>query len=147
MRKFLGTYMHKMDTKGRVSLPSKYRSILADQDLVIVPGDHNSLWVYTEEEYDKFTEDLSPSLLEDDELSQLRYSFLAGAEYADLDASGRIRVSARFREHAGLGKDVTIVGSRDLFELWDSEAYEKFVANINRNEARKAMKSQKDQSR
>jgi len=123
-----------MDAKGRVSLPAKYRTTLAAQDLVLVPGTDNCLWLYTDEGYKELIKPLRNKQF-DRKYDLLRDLFVAGAEDIEVDGSGRIRVPAEQRDFASLSKEVTIVGKGDRLELWDSERYRDRLKSIDMDEA------------
>ena len=134
MDTFKGRAHHKMDAKGRVSLPAKYRTTLAAQDLVLVPGTDNCLWLYTDEGYKELIKPLRNKQF-DRKYDLLRDLFVAGAEDIEVDGSGRIRVPAEQRDFASLSKEVTIVGKGDRLELWDSERYRDRLKSIDMDEA------------
>ena len=138
VRKFRGTAHHKMDAKGRVSLPAKYRGILAGLDLVLVPGAEDCLWLYTDEEYQKVTKTLEENPF-DEEYDLLRHLFIAEAEDIEVDSSGRIRVPARQREFASLLKEVTIVGTGPRLEFWNSDTYKERFSGVDRKSAVKIL--------
>ena len=138
MRKFRGTAHHKMDAKGRVSLPAKYRNMLADADLILVPSSADCLWLYTDEEYSKVTERLEENPF-DETFDLLRHLFIGGAEDIEVDSLGRIRVPAEQREFASLDKEVTIVGTGKRLELWDSDTYKQRLNAADRKAAVKVL--------
>lgn len=145
MRQFKGRAHHKMDAKGRVSLPAKYRTMLAASDLVLVPGTDGCLWLYTDEEYQKLIAPLLKNQF-DEKYDLLRELFVAGAEDIEVDGSGRIRVPAEQREFASLLKEVTIAGKGTRLELWDSEIYKQRLGGIDRSKALKVLTEQEEQS-
>ena len=138
MSRFRGSAHHKMDAKGRVSLPAKYRDILAGESLVLVPSAKDCLWLYTDEEYSKVTKRLEENPF-DEEFALLRLFFIAEAEDIEVDSVGRIRVPANKREFASLGKEVTIVGTGPRLELWNSDTYKQRITSVSREEAVKVL--------
>jgi len=134
-----------MDAKGRVSLPAKYRTTLAAQDLVLVPGTDNCLWLYTDEGYKELIKPLRDKQF-DKKYDLLRDLFVAGAEDIEVDGSGRIRVPAEQRDFASLSKEVTIVGKGERLELWDSERYRNRLKGIDMDEALKVLSEQEGPS-
>lgn len=119
---FLGEYQHTLDAKGRVSLPRRFRDQTGGK-LVVTKGLENSLWVMTKEEWDAF----EGALLQGNQLTanqrKLRLFFLGSAGEVDVDGAGRIAVPKPLRDHAGLTRDVAVIGNGDRIELWDSEAW------------------------
>ena len=138
MARFRGKAHHRMDAKGRVSLPAKYRTKLAASELVIVPGVDNCLWLYTEEEHERLIEPLEQNPF-DTAMDKLRDLFIADAEDLEVDSAGRIRVSAQHRQYANLTKEVTIVGTGKRLELWDTNDYQQRLQGIDREQALQAL--------
>jgi len=123
---FYGEYSHTMDSKGRVSLPSKFRSLLTG-DVMLVKGLDDCVWLFTHEEFKRFVGSVSQQEAFDPEARRTRRFFGAGTEEIEIDSAGRIRIPAPLRDHAHLSKDVVIAGSIDRIEIWDSEKYEKYI--------------------
>jgi len=125
---FRGHFRHTIDTKGRLSIPARFREILADglgDRLVIVPSE-KGLDVYPLRAWEELEGRLAalPSL--DPDAHQFRYSYLSRGQDVVLDAQGRIQVSSDYRDIAGLVKDVVIIGMQKMFEVWDSERWTHF---------------------
>ena len=93
---FLGTYTPKLDDKGRLTLPAKFRDALAGGLMVAKSQDH-SLAV-----------------------------FAAGADEQHPDAQGRITLSADLSRYAGLSKECVVIGAVDYLEIWDAAAWQEY---------------------
>ncbi len=119
---FLGEYQHTLDAKGRVSLPAKFRAEMTGS-LVIARGFDGCLYVFPAEEYSGFLESILEKNDFDPKIRQLRRYLTAGAVEAELDSAGRINIPPALREHAGLGKDVSIIGNGQRIEIWDVEKW------------------------
>src|SRR3954453_14419733 len=115
----LGEYEHTIDDKNRLTLPAKFRQAF-DDGLVLTRGLEPCLSAYPR---DKWTENVESRLDELDQLSKegrlMHRYFFSGASEAELDKQGRVMVPAALSEHAGLGKEVVVVGIRDHLEIWD----------------------------
>ena len=132
MAAFDGSYRHKIDAKGRLSLPADYRRELKqDLKLVLSPDkDHPSIWVF---DPDEFTEWLNgyfekrggfdPS---NRKMANWRKVMSARAAKCQLDDNGRIRLTAEQRERACLGSEVMIIGDVDHLEIWDADRWAAF---------------------
>jgi len=128
---FRGHYRHTIDTKGRLSIPSRFRDVLASgwgDKLVIVPNGkgldvHPLQW--WEELEGKV--DALPQL--DPDARLFRYKYLSQGQDVELDPQGRIQVSSDYRARAGLVKDVVILGMQKMFEIWDAERWAHFEAD------------------
>ena len=122
-----------MDAKGRVSLPSKFRSRLTGE-VMLVKGLDDCVWLFSHEEYEKFMGSLSQQEAFDPEARRARRFFGAGTEEIEIDSAGRIRIPAALREYAHLSKDITIAGSLDRIEIWDSQRYSAYGEESDINE-------------
>ena len=125
---FRGHYRHTMDTKGRLSIPSRFRDALADgwgDQLVIVPNS-KGLDVYPLKAWEDLEARVAglPSL--DPDARQFRYTYLSLGQDVLLDPQGRIQISSDYRERAGLVKDVLIIGMQTMFEVWNAERWAHF---------------------
>lgn len=116
---FVGEYQHTLDAKGRVSLPAKFRSKLTGS-VTVAKGLDDALYVFPPEEYERFTSGLLEKADFDPRVRSVRRYFMAGADEVDLDSAGRISLPQHLRDHAGLSKDVAVIGNGGRIELWDS---------------------------
>jgi len=122
---FLGEYQHTLDAKGRVSLPAKFRAEMTGS-LVVAKGFEECLYVFPAEEYAGFLKSVLERNDFDRRFRDLRRYFTAGAVEVELDSAGRINLPPNAREHAGLGKDVSIIGNGERVEIWDVEKWAKY---------------------
>jgi MraZ protein len=122
---FRGTYDHTLDAKNRLTVPARYRATLAEGVVMAMPVDlEPCVGVWRPQEYERYTEralaqlpPLSPRLAE------LERFFYGSSQDAELDAAGRIMLPSFLLEHAGLTKDVVVVGAGDRLELWDRDRW------------------------
>lgn len=120
---FLGTYEHTLDAKGRLVMPRKFRDLLSD-DCVITKGQERCLYVWPPEAWQREYERVSNLPTTDRRARKFKRSFFAGADNVALDKQGRIPVPEKQRHFAGIVKDVTVVGSGDMIEIWATEVWE-----------------------
>jgi MraZ protein len=120
---FRGHFEHSLDAKNRLNIPAKFRAHFSG-GLVLMKWFEPCIAVFTPEGFESFTNSVLPQLNPiSDERRQLT-RFLAGNSYdAELDAAGRVTLAAPLIEHAGLKKEVAIVGNIDYLEIWDRERY------------------------
>ena len=118
----MGEYNHTIDTKGRLIVPAKFRENLGDQ-FVVTKGLDNCLFVYPNDEWQKFEEKLQTLPLINKEARRFTRFFLAGAATVDVDKQGRILLPQILREFAGLEKDVVLVGVGSRIEIWSKERW------------------------
>ena len=121
---FLGTYNHSIDPKGRVIVPSKFRDEIGDQKLVVTRGIDKNLVVYTEDGFRDYAQRWMELTTGKAEYRKWRRFVASSAEYCELDKQGRILLSAKQREIAGLTKDVVINGNLSNFEIWEPGIWE-----------------------
>lgn len=127
---FYGNFTHRLDGKGRVSIPSKYRKILEERynclKLMVNLAD-GGLTAYPLAEWENFKQhQLSTLDLTTPEGRKKRRRFAGNAEQVEVDAQGRILLSSKLQEQAGMakGEEVIIVGVIDIFELWQPQRWE-----------------------
>lgn len=122
----IGEYFHNLDTKGRVSIPSKFRDDLGGT-FVLSKGVNDCLCAYSKEEWESFKEELLG--LRGADARMLRRFFFSGATECEIDAQGRVVIPPLYREYAGLGREVVIVGVSNCMEIWDKTAWNKYMNN------------------
>ena len=123
---FLGEHRHTLDAKGRVSLPAKFRGGVPGGRLVVSKGFEGCLYVTPAEAYAAMMSRLLAGNDFDPEVRRLRRFFLSGATEVDLDSTGRVNLSQPLREHAGLDREVTIIGAGERIEIWDTSKWEAY---------------------
>ena len=109
-----GEYQYALDDKGRVVIPPKFRRALGDQ-VVGTRGIDPCISLYSPSEWTKVEEALRR--LPTSKRDVVRY-LLAGAADLDLDRQGRISLPQHLREHAGIERDVVVVGLSNKIEIW-----------------------------
>ncbi|MBQ8585426.1 MAG: division/cell wall cluster transcriptional repressor MraZ [Butyricicoccus sp.] len=122
-----GEYRHTLDTKGRVSVPSKLRDALGERFTVTKGLDH-SIALYPENEWNEL--DRKIRALPMGKSRDLQRFFFSAAFDAELDSQGRILLPANLRAHGGLGKEVVIIGSGNHAEIWDAARWDAYNDSI-----------------
>lgn len=120
---FVGTFSPKLDDKGRLALPAKFREEFAD-GLVLTRGQEGCLYVYTDSAFRKLLEpinDASPTVARVRKYQRFLYAW---AQEEVPDRQGRVTVSAKLREYAGIDRDVVVVGTGNRLEVWQPVAYD-----------------------
>jgi len=127
---FRGRYQHTIDPKGRLSVPAKYRDILARYEskaLIVVPNEHEALEVHPIEEWERLEAQINEKSRFDPEIRKLGRLYISRAKEVELDGSGRVLLPPDSRRDGGLVKDVTLVGvGRGYFEVWDRVRFEEY---------------------
>ena len=122
---FLGTYTPKLDDKGRLTLPAKFRDALAGGLMVTKSQDH-SLAVYPRDEFEKRARRMADASRSNPELRAYLRNMAAGTDEQRPDAQGRITLSADHRRYASLSKECVVIGSVDFLEIWDAQAWQEY---------------------
>ena len=129
---FTGTYENKVDRKGRVSLPSIFRSQLPDGDARVVYVYRSPSLQALEACDQAFMDRLADSLEEfemfSDEEEDLGSAIVADARPLSLDGEGRIMIPSEYTAFAGIGERATFVGRGRRFQIWQPEIYVEHAA-------------------
>jgi MraZ protein len=128
---FRGRFQHTVDPKGRLSVPARFRDVLAQYDgnLVVVPNEH-CLEVHPLEEWQKIETRLREQSMFDPDVRAFSRLYVSRARDVTLDSAGRILLPPDSRQQAGLGKEVTLVGGGLMrFEVWDRARFEEYERN------------------
>jgi MraZ protein len=120
---FYGEYGYKIDEKGRVPIPPKFRGALKD-GVVLTPGAEKCITAYTFTEWKKLSKTLTGNALSRSKIRKLSRVFFATAFTSKIDGQGRIPIPAPLREHAGMVDEIVIAGSNSYFEIWDKVLWE-----------------------
>lgn len=124
-----GEFRFKVDAKGRMSLPAKFRKVLST-DLVVTRNPKDEcLYVFEPQGFNAWvTKVFKDKFGEFDDTNdlhlRLRRKLKSRAADVSIDASGRIMLSAEQREAVGIDKDVVVVGNTGYFEIWDAKRYD-----------------------
>ena len=122
---FFGTYTPKLDDKGRLFLPAKFRDELAE-GLVVTRGQERCLYVWSMEEFQKLTERLREVPVTNKAARDYVRMFFAGASDETPDKQGRVTVPPMLREYASLSKDCIVIGAMNRIEIWDSVSWQTY---------------------
>ncbi len=126
--KFVGSYEHQIDDKGRLSLPASFRREAADQRFILSQPYPPALALYPEVEWAIAEERLAELVSRNPEARMWRLSVLANAVEVNPDAQGRILIPGKLKESAGLHGSVLLLGATNKIELWDPATFEAAVA-------------------
>jgi MraZ protein len=124
---FLGTHAPRLDDKGRLILPAKYREELAG-GLVITKGQERCLYVFPPDEFTRITEALRTAPVTAKAVRDYSRVFFASASDELPDKQGRITVPPALRAYAGLERDCVVIGANTRLEIWDAQAWDTYLA-------------------
>ena len=123
---FLGTHTPKLDEKGRIFLPAKFRDGLAD-GLVITRGQDRCLAIWPVADFVEQTQQLRNAPSSSKQVRDYQRMLASGASDETLDKQGRLTIPAPLRAYAGLDKDVVVVGAINRVEVWDAAAWQTYA--------------------
>ena len=119
---FYGAYEHSVDEKSRLTLPARFRHSLAG-GVVLARGIERNIDVFPSDTWHENTSRIAKlDSLNREGRDMKRYVF-AGAAVAELDRQGRVLIPPHLAEHAGVVKDVVVIGVHDHVEIWDRSAW------------------------
>ena len=124
---FLGTHAPRLDEKGRLILPAKYRDELAG-GVVITKGQECCLYVFPQEEFTRITEALRTAPVTAKSVRDYSRVFFASASDEVPDKQGRITLPPALRAYAGLQRDCVVIGANTRLEIWDTQAWDTYLA-------------------
>ena len=124
---FLGTYAPRLDEKGRLFLPAKFRDELAE-GLVITKGQERCLYVFSAPEFARLTERLREAPLTAKGARDYSRVFFASAHDETPDKQGRVTVPPPLRDYAGLERDCAVIGANTRVEIWAADAWSDYLA-------------------
>ena len=119
---FFGTYTPKLDEKGRLFLPAKFRDQLTE-GLVVTRGQERCLTVWSMEDFQRLTDRLREAPVTNKGTRDYVRTLFAAASQEVPDKQGRISIPGSLREYASLTKDVVVIGSMNRIEIWDPAAW------------------------
>lgn len=135
----IGEYTHTIDTKKRLSLPSKWRQELG-KTVVITRGLEGCVTMYTLTEWEKVSAMFSNSPFANADARGFARYFLSAATEVDVDAAGRILVPDVLRKFAELDTKVVFAGVHNRVEIWDEKRWDAYKVDIERDAATMAEK-------
>lgn len=123
---FLGTYAPKLDEKGRLILPAKFRDDLAD-GLVMTRGQDRCVYVFSTAEFGELHDRIKQAPVTSKQARDYLRLLLSGAHAETPDKQGRVTIPAQLRQYAGLDRELAVIGAGSRAEIWDAAAWSAYV--------------------
>ena len=123
---FLGTHSPRLDEKGRLILPAKFREELAG-GLVLTRGQERCIYVFSQKEFERVHEQMREAPLSSRQARDYIRVFLSGASDEVPDKQGRITIPPALRAYAGLGRELAVIGAGTRAEIWDATAWQTYL--------------------
>ena len=129
MNLLTGEYNNTIDDKGRLSFPTKLRTAVPGNVLMVTKGSDHCLWLFTADEWESFESKVmnNASMMKAKSMQVVRH-FIAPAQPVEFDKNGRLSIPQSLREYANLSKDCTVLGVAKFIELWDASTYKNYLA-------------------
>lgn len=123
---FLGTHFPKLDAKGRIILPARFRDDLAE-GLVLTKGQDRCLVVWPRAEFDAYAEKLRANAQANAQVRAMTRVFFSSAFDESVDAQGRLTIPPVLRDYADLDRELTVVGADTRIEIWSSPRWDAYL--------------------
>lgn len=124
---FLGTHTPRLDDKGRIILPAKFREKFA-AGLVMTRGQERCLYVFPMNEFERIAAAMNTTPVTSRAVRDYQRVLLSGASDEIPDKQGRVTIPPLLREYAGLSKECTVIGAGNRVEIWDTQAWNDYLA-------------------
>jgi len=120
---FFGEFEYKIDEKGRVPIPPKFRKELRE-GLILTPGIEKCVIIYPVAEWKKVATTLTSGSVTPSKLRRLNRAIFATAFSATIDGQGRIALPVPLRDYAEIVDEVIIAGDNTYLEIWNKVHWE-----------------------
>jgi MraZ protein len=124
---FLGTHTPRLDDKGRIFLPAKFRDDLQG-GLVITKGQDRCLYVWSRGDFEALTDRVRQAPFTNKASRDFLRVLFSGASDEIPDKQGRITIPPVLRQYARLQRDCVVIGAMDRVEIWDAESWASYSA-------------------
>ncbi len=131
---FLGEYTHNIDDKGRLTIPAKFRGMLA-AGLVVTRGFDRNLMIFPLEGWQDMAADIISRPLGDEGVRTFRRRVFSGAVDLTPDRQGRIVLPSYLRDFADIDSEVTVAGMYNYVEVWSSEGWQEVREKIENSDS------------
>jgi len=121
----IGQYNYNLDPKKRLTVPTKFRSVLS-KGAILTRGIDGCLFLYPQKQWNELADKLSKMPLSQANARSFARVMIAGAMDVKIDSLGRILIPDYLKEYAKLDKKVVIAGLYDRIEIWDEENWKKY---------------------
>ncbi len=121
----MGTYTPKLDDKGRLFLPAKFRDQLSE-GLVVTRGQERCLTVWPRPSFEQVARQAQEAPVTDRAVRDYTRLLFAGASDDQPDKQGRLTIPPMLREYASLSKDVIVIGVVNRLEIWDAARWQAY---------------------
>ncbi|MCS7478360.1 division/cell wall cluster transcriptional repressor MraZ [Umezawaea endophytica] len=123
---FLGTHLPRLDDKGRLTLPAKFRDALAG-GVMVTKGQDHCLFVFPRAEFEQMATKVAAASFTNESVRAYQRYLFASTDEQRPDGQGRISIVQELRNYAGLTKECAVIGAVNRLEIWDSQAWQRYL--------------------
>ncbi|NLK86064.1 MAG: division/cell wall cluster transcriptional repressor MraZ [Clostridiaceae bacterium] len=123
---FYGEFQHTVDPKGRIIIPAAFRDELKSK-FMVTKGLEGCLFIFSMPKWDSLVEKIETLPLSNNKAREFSRFFFSSAAQCELDKHSRILVPQDLRSHAGLEKDISIVGVGNRVEVWNKDRWKEYM--------------------
>jgi MraZ protein len=120
---FVGEFVHAIDSKGRVTIPSKWRISGGDNTYLALPNPSGYITVYPPKMVNRLEEKVASASLSDVRAQALLMELFSKAHSFGCDKQGRINLNEKLLKHAGIEGKAVLVGNFSAFAIWSEKKY------------------------
>ena len=127
---FLGQYRHNLDSKGRLTVPARFRDFLVPNGAYVMQGFDLNLMVLPNSTFESVSHRVNRMSMTDPKTRLLRRLIFSTANFVEVDRAGRILIPSFLQETAELENGVIVVGNGDYFEIWSPDLWDVQVSEL-----------------
>lgn len=126
---FLGEFEHSIDSKGRLTIPAKFKEQLAG-GIVITRGLDGCLWAFSREEWQKVSERITNLPMANTEARRFTRFMFSSASESIPDRNGRVIIPQNLLQHANIDREVVVAGVMNKIEIWNPERWQEEQSKV-----------------
>jgi MraZ protein len=120
---FFGAFEHTIDSKGRLTIPAKFKDPLAG-GIVVTRGLDGCLWGFTRQEWQNISEKIASLTLTSAEARRFTRFMFSSASDAIPDRNGRVVIPQKLLEYGSIDREVVVAGVMNKIEIWNPERWD-----------------------
>jgi MraZ protein len=120
---FFGAFEHTIDSKGRLTIPAKFKDPLAG-GIVVTRGLDGCLWGFTRQEWQNISEKIASLTLTSVEARRFTRFMFSSASDAIPDRNGRVVIPQKLLEYGSIDREVVVAGVMNKIEIWNPQRWD-----------------------
>ena len=123
---FLGEYKHNLTKGNRLALPSRIRSEIDAQEIVLARGFEACILAYQKSTWEEMSKAELAKPVSEEEARKIRRQLFSGAILIEIDQQGRVVMPKSLLDHAKIKTATVVIGAGDHFEIWEESSWQKY---------------------